>query len=409
MTAARVADVDPTQPDLSPGPGAQRWGSTIDLDTPSPSARLVTSYLDALWRARGTDLILTAGSPPALRVDGTVQAMADQPALRPDETSAIADLLVGPDLSRRFAADKQIDFAFGWKDRARLRGNAYRQQGSVAIALRMMPAQIPDMTELQLPSVCHEWVRLPRGFVLVTGPTGSGKSTTLAAMLGHINAHRPLHVVTIEDPIEYVHTPKRSVISQREVGTDTHSFGDALRACLREDPDVLLIGEMRDPESIQAALTIAETGHLVFASLHTNDAAQTLDRIIDVFPTDRQPQVRLQLAHTLAGILHQLLIPKVGGGRVAAFDILAGTMAVRNLIREGKTRQIRNAIVTGRSDGMCTLEDSLNSLIAAGTVSYEEAILCSLHQEEIRPLEPSSSRDPQGFVRRSRSAGRPHH
>jgi twitching motility protein PilT len=255
----------------------------------------------------------------------------------------------------------------------------------------------------------RRWATLPRGLCLVTGPTGSGKSTTLAAMLDEINQTQPRHIVTIEDPIEYVHMHKRGAINQREVGTDTRSFADGLRAVLREDPDVVLIGEMRDPESIQAALTIAETGHLVFATLHTNDTSQTFDRIVDVFPADRQPQIRLQLAHTLCGVLHQLLIPRLGGGRVAAFDVLQATQAVRNLVREGKTRQIRNVILTSSRDGMQTLEASLTMLIAEGVVDYDTAITHSLYPQEIeRPEElveiPATAPGVTGFRRRLRPA-----
>ncbi|MFZ3492929.1 type IV pilus twitching motility protein PilT [Streptomyces sp. 5.8] len=234
------------------------------------------------------------------------------------------------------------------------------------------------------PPVVIGWAGKPRGFVLVTGPTGSGKSTSLAALLDHVNTHRPVHILTIEDPIEYLHQHKRSAVNQREVGTDTDSFPSALRAALREDPDVLLLGEMRDPESISAALTIAETGHLVFATLHTNDTGQTLDRIVDVFPAEQQPQIRLQLAHTLVGILNQTLIPKVGGGRAPAFEVLVGTSAIRNLIREGKTRQLRNMIATGHRDGMQTLETSINALVAAGTITYEEAVLHTAYPEDIQ-------------------------
>ncbi len=238
-----------------------------------------------------------------------------------------------------------------------------------------------------MPAMVHEWCKKPRGFVLVTGATGSGKSTSLAAMIDRINSTRALHILTVEDPIEYLHRHKMSAVHQREVGTDTDSFPTALRAALREDPDVVLVGEMRDTASITAALTIAETGHLVFATLHTNDTAQTLDRIVDVFPAEQQPQVRLQLAHTLLGILNQQLIPKIGGGRVAAFEVLVGTPAVRNLIREGKTRQLRNLVATGQRDGMQTLEACLSNLVASGLVAYEEAVLLTLHPGEVkRPL-----------------------
>ena len=273
---------------------------------------------------------------------------------------------VSKELAEKFHRDRQVDFAFSWANKARVRGNAFLQKGSAALAMRVIPFAIPTFAELGLPSIVEEWVRSPKGMVLVTGPTGSGKSTSLAAMIDYINNHRALHILTIEDPVEYLHEHKRSAVNQREVGSDADSFADALRAALREDPDVVMVGEMRDPESIQAALTIAETGHLVFASLHTNDSAQTLDRIVDVFPSAQQPQVRLQLTHTLIGILNQQLIPRIGGGRVAAFEVLIGTSAICNLIREGKTRQIRNLVSTGQRLGMRTLEASLSELVEMG-------------------------------------------
>ncbi len=257
---------------------------------------------------------------------------------------------------------------------ARLRGNAFMQRGEVALALRMIPSSIPTFEELGLPPVATWLAELPRGLVLVTGPTGCGKSTTLASIIDHINEHRELHILTVEDPIEYVHQHKRSVVNQREVGLDSQTFERALRSALREDPDVLLIGEMRDLESIQIALTMAETGHLVFATLHTNDAAQALDRIIDVFPADRQDQIRVQLAASLAAVLAQRLVPRIGGGMVAAFEVLVATPAVRNLLREGKTNQLRNVMTTSQKDGMLTLEASMARLVQAGLISYEAAL-----------------------------------
>ncbi|HEX4345120.1 MAG TPA: PilT/PilU family type 4a pilus ATPase [Solirubrobacteraceae bacterium] len=350
---------------------------------------LVDACLDALWNAQGTDLILTAGAPPLLRIDGQLLPAPGHPVLDGDQTAAVIGELMGDAMASRFVVEKQIDFAFSWRDQARLRGNAFMQKGTAALALRMLTLQIPSMELLGLPEAVRAWTDLPRGLVLVTGPTGSGKSTTLAAMIDHINTYQSRHIVTIEDPIEYYHFHKRGAVNQREVGSDTNSFADGLRAVLREDPDVLLIGEMRDPESIQAALTIAETGHLVFATLHTNDTGQTFDRIVDVFPAERQPQIKLQLAHTLAGVLHQLLIPRIGGGRVAAFDVLNATQAVRNLVREGKTRQIRNVVSTGQREGMQTLESSLSDLVLADVITYEEALVHSLYPDEVvRPAPP---------------------
>ena len=271
-----------------------------------------------------------------------------------------------------------------------MRGNAFRQRGNTAIALRMIPRRVPTMRELGLPPVVGDFARRHQGLVLVTGPTGSGKSTTLAAVINQINTDRACHIITIEDPIEYEHEHRRAVVDQREVGTDTACFADALRSVLREDPDVLLVGEMRDQESIRFALTIAETGHLVFATLHTNDTAQSLARVIDVFPAEQQAQVRVQLAAALTGIVYQRLVPRVGGGLVAAFEVLVATLAVRNLIKEGKSNQLRNALVTGQREGMITLEQSLSALVAHGYVNYDDATVRSLYPQDVTP--PGGSR-----------------
>ena len=358
----------------------------------APSAAYIDSLLAAVWDKGGTDLLFTAGSPPLMRVDGALCRVVGAKVLEANDLDRLIGAVLGKDMVEGFRRSKQLDFAFTWANKARVRGNAFHQKGTSALSLRIIPFVIPTMTELGLPPVVQEWTRLPKGFVLITGPTGSGKSTTLASMIDHINNHRAVHVITIEDPVEYVHHHKRSAVNQREVGTDTDSFADALRAALREDPDVVLVGEMRDPESIQAALTIAETGHLVFATLHTNDTAQTLDRIVDVFPAVQQPQVRLQLTHTLVGIVNQALIPRVGGGRVAAFEVLVATPAIKNLIREGKTRQIRNLVATGQRGGMYTLEAALSELVAGGQVAYDEAVLWTMHPDEVkRPAPPLES------------------
>ncbi|MFE5771656.1 type IV pilus twitching motility protein PilT [Streptomyces sp. NPDC056485] len=357
--------------------------TTLETPMSGPSAAIIDHLLNELLKRGGSDLLLTTGSAPFLRVDGALRPVEGAPLTEPEADRLVTGVL-GRELTERFRREKQVDFAFSWGEKARLRGNAFVQRGASALALRIIPFDVPSPGQLGLPPAVIGWAAVPRGFVLVTGPTGSGKSTSLAALLDHVNTHRSVHILTIEDPIEYLHRHKRSAVNQREVGTDTESFPAALRAALREDPDVLLLGEMRDPESISAALTIAETGHLVFATLHTNDTSQTLDRIVDVFPAGQQPQIRLQLAHTLVGILNQTLIPATGGGRAAAFEVLVGTAAIRNLIREGKTRQIRNMISTGHRDGMQTLETGINALVAAGTVGYEEAVLHTAHPEEIR-------------------------
>ena len=343
---------------------------------------LVDSYLATLWDRQGTDVLIVAGAPPLMRLDGEIVPLDERP-LRPEDTTRLVRGLLAGELWDAFLIEREIDFSFNWEGQARFRGNAYHQRGSVALSLRLIPYQIPSLQDLNLPKVLSSWADLPQGLVLVTGPTGAGKSTTLAAMVDAVNQRRACHIITIEDPLEYVHRHKKAAISQREIGLDTDSFARALRSALREDPDVLLVGEMRDPETIQTALTIAETGHLVFATLHTNDAGQAVDRIVDVFPGEKQSQIRVQLAGSLTGIVSQRLLPRIGGGRVAAFEVLTATFAVRNLIREGKSSQLRNMVSTGSKYGMQTLEFDLSRLVSTGVVDYEEAATRSLFPDEI--------------------------
>jgi twitching motility protein PilT len=340
--------------------------------------------LQALWDLRGTDLFLTAGTRPLIRVDGRLRPAGDMEPLTFKDTEGFARDLLSARQWDEFSAGHELDFSFGWEGHARIRGNAFRQKDCIAIALRMIPREIPSFDALGVPPAIRRFAALEQGLVLVTGPTGAGKSTTLASVVDWINANRAVHVLTIEDPIEYVHDHKQSAISQREVGSDTDSFASALRSALREDPDVLLIGEMRDLESIRSALTLAETGHLVFATLHTNDSVQAVDRMIDVFPGDQQPQIRVQLASTLTGVAYQRLLPRMNGGQVAAFEVLVANAPVRNLIKEGRTNQLRNQILTGQRDGMQTLEMALNVLVNDGTVALAEAVARSLYPTEIR-------------------------
>jgi twitching motility protein PilT len=342
----------------------------------------IDPYLEALWDRGGTDLLLTADAPPMLRVGGQLDRYAG-PDLTPDAIDSIVSDLVGPALRQAFDSDGEVDFSFSWRGQARFRGNAFRQRHSTALSLRLIPFKIPTFDELEIPHILRDFMNRTHGLVLVTGPTGSGKSTTLAAMLDFINENRACHIVTVEDPIEYLHHHKRSAVNQREIGEDSASFPRALRSVLREDPDVVLIGEMRDPESIQAALTIAETGHLVFATLHTNDSSQAVDRIVDVFPADRRPQIQVQLSHVLACVVYQRLLPRTDRGLVAAFEIMIGNHAVRNLIREGKTRQLRNVVSTHQAEGMQTLEMSLAQLVARGVISADAAAGVSLFPREI--------------------------
>ena len=345
--------------------------------------RAIDSYLRVLWNRGGTDLLITALAPPLGRVDGRLVPVEGVAPLSPEETAQIVDSLLDPDGRTRFVQDKQVDFSFEWGGVARMRANAFIQRGTSALSLRVIPHEIPTFEQLGLPPIIDRLVDLPQGLVLVTGPTGAGKSTTLASMLDTINDRRAAHIITVEEPLEYVHHHKRCAVNQREVGVDCVSFERALRAALREDPDVLLVGEMRDIETIQIALTMAETGHLVFATLHTNDAAQTVDRIVDVFPSERQQQIRIQLAGSLMAVVSQRLLPRAGGGRVAAFEVLMATPAVRNLVREGKSAQLRNTVSTGTEHGMNTLEASLSDLIARGLVTYEDAVTVSLYPKEI--------------------------
>ena len=341
------------------------------------------ALLALLWEAGGTDLLLSVGMPPMLRVDGTLRAAPGVAALTADDTEALLAEVLTADQARAWDGSHEYDFAFSWRDKARVRGNAFTQRGLTAVALRMIPRAIPSPDDLGLPAVLRDLALRHQGLILMTGPTGSGKSTTLASLIDLINHSRGCHVITIEDPIEYVHDHKVALVNQREVGTDTANFPDALRSVLREDPDVLLVGEMRDLESIQFALTVAETGHLVFATLHTNDTAQSIGRMIDVFPAEQQAQIRVQLASALSCVVYQRLIPKIGGGMTAAYEVLTATPAVRNLIKEGKTHQLRNCLVTGAQDGMVTLEQSLSTLIQDGSVTEDDAVVRSLYPKDI--------------------------
>jgi twitching motility protein PilT len=345
----------------------------------------VDRLLQVLWDAQGTDLLLTVGLPPMIRVDGELRPVPGESVLATDDTDSLLAEVLTHEQGEVWDTKYEYDFSFSWREHARIRGNAFTQRGQTAVALRMIPREIPTPESIGLPPVLRDLSLKHQGLILMTGPTGSGKSTTLASLIGMINEHRGCHIITVEDPIEYVHDHKRAAINQREVGTDTGSFHNALRSVLREDPDVLLVGEMRDLESIKFALTVAETGHLVFATLHTNDTAQSLGRMIDVFPAEQQAQIRVQLAAALSCVVYQRLIPRVGGGMVAAHEVLVATPAVRNLVKEGKTHQLRNSLVTGARDGMVTLEQSLSHLVQTGVVTEEEAIARSLYPKDVEP------------------------
>jgi twitching motility protein PilT len=344
------------------------------------------AVLTIVAERQASDLHLTAGFPPAIRIAGRVEPMEGFPTLSPQQTREVVYGILSEDQRKRFETNSQIDLAYAIPNVARFRVNAYMQRGSVSAAFRLVPHGIPALDDLGVPAVLREFTRKPRGFVLVTGPTGSGKSTTLAAMIDLINRERQDHILTIEDPIEFLHQHKRSIVNQREVGSDAPDFSLGLRAALRQDPDVILVGEMRDLETISTALTAAETGHLVFATLHTQSTAQTVDRIIDVFPPEQQQQVRTQLSVALQGVVTQQLLPTVDGGRAVACEVLVPNPAVRNLIREAKTHQIYSAIQTAGSIGMQTMDADLVRLVRAGRITQELAEQRASVPEELRRL-----------------------
>lgn len=329
--------------------------------------------LEEVVRRRASDLHLQVGLPPMLRIDGSLVPVAGFNPLDEASVETLVFAILDQDQRQILLKDKEFDFSFAFGTLGRFRVNAYHERGNLAAALRLIPNEIKSINELGLPGTVLNFADFPRGLVLITGPTGSGKSTTLAALVDKINTERAQHIITIEDPIEFTHKSKKSVVVQREVHYDTYSFSAALRSSLRQDPDVVLIGEMRDLETISAAITIAETGHLVFATLHTNSAAQSIDRMIDVFPPHQQPQVRAQLSNILMAIVSQRLIPAIGGGRIAAAEILVANPAVRNIIREGKSHQLDAIIQTGAEQGMQTMDRTLASLVQAGTITYDNA------------------------------------
>lgn len=335
---------------------------------------------------KASDLHLVAGVPPTVRLDGELKAITDTGILSYELISEGLKQILTAEQLERLSVNKEIDFSIAFDDKARFRVNAYTQKGTLAAAFRRIPIEVPEIDKLNLPKIIRNFTTLRQGLVLVTGPTGHGKSTTLAAIIDEINKNRTCHIVTIEDPVEFVFKPIKSIISQREMRSDTHSWQVALRSVLREDPDVVLVGEMRDFETISAAMTIAETGHLVFGTLHTNSAAQTIDRIVDVFPEDQQNQVRLQLSSILEAVFSQRLIKASAGGRVIAHEVMLGTTAIKTSIREGKTHQIDSIIETSLEVGMSTLEHSLAALVKNGIVSLETAQEWSIRPDQLNRL-----------------------
>jgi twitching motility protein PilT len=353
--------------------------------------------LETVVTEGASDLHVSIGAPPMIRIDGGLRPIEGMPAWDRERVAAALYSLLNDEQRAQFDDVLELDFAFTLSEESRFRVNFYLQRGAIGGAFRLIPTEIKPLTALGVPDVVGEFAKLPRGLVLVTGPTGSGKSTTLAALIDLVNTTRSDHIVTVEDPIEFMHPNKKSLVNQREVGADTQSFNNALKHVLRQDPDVILIGELRDLETISVALTAAETGHLVFATLHTQDASQTIDRVIDVFPPHQQGQVRTQLAATLQGVVCQTLVKKPAGGRAVATEVLVTTPAIANLIREGKTYQIRSALQAGRAQGMHTMDQHLADLVNSGTVAYGAALEKVHDQEDFKRLvHRTGDNDPAG-------------
>ena len=370
------------------------------MSSPTASPVNLRALLEEMIERGASDLHVSAGERPKMRIDGEITDSRIEHVLTPKDTLAIAYSVLTDNQKKRFELEDELDFSFGIANLARFRGNCFKQRGCVSMVVRQIPFQIKTFNELGLPGVIAQMAEKPRGLVLVTGPTGSGKSTTLAAMIDKINRERRGHIITVEDPIEFIHRHQGCIVNQREVGTDTKSFASALKYALREDPDVILIGEMRDQETIQAALTIAETGHLAFATLHTNSAAEAINRIIDVFPAHQQSQVRAQLSFVLEGIITQTLLPRMHGtGRAMAAEILVVTQAIRALIRDDKVHQIYSLMQSGKKFGMQTLNDALYQLYVSREVSLEECLRVSGDPNELLRLTgqdiPEAGKDPR--------------
>ncbi|OGI25214.1 MAG: type IV pili twitching motility protein PilT [Candidatus Moranbacteria bacterium RBG_13_45_13] len=343
-------------------------------------------YLEMVAEQSASDLHLCVGRPPILRIDGKLYPIAGEGKLSEQAMVEISKSILNEEQQKKLHEAKQIDFSIDLRGKARFRANIYFQKGLISAAFRMIPSKIRTLEELNISPALYELTKQSQGFVLATGPCGHGKSTTLAALIDHVNHSRQDHIITIEDPIEYLFEPDMCIIDQREISQDATDFGTALRAVFREDADVVMVGEMRDLETISTAITAAETGHLIFATLHTNDAAQTVDRMVDVFPAHQQNQIRMQLAQNLLGIISQRLVNRVDGGRVPAIEILYNTNAVANLIREGKTHQVNLVIETSREQGMISLNNSLADLVKKGVISFEEAETYSTNREELKIL-----------------------
>ena len=375
---------------LEPAANISQYKVGDDLQEPS-APRLVEdvkpieqAHIDEILRLaverKASDIHITCGLPPMIRQDGEIVPLPYE-VLVPEQAKRLIYEVLADENLQKFEQTHELDFGYAVKDLARFRFNVYMQRGTVAGALRMIPNRIPSYDDLRLPTIIREIAKRSSGLVLVTGPTGSGKSTTIASMIDDINETRQGHIMTIEDPIEYLHNHKKCMVNQREMHSDTYSFHNSLRAVLREDPDIILVGELRDLETIEAALTLAETGHLVFGTLHTRNAPSTIDRVVDVFPSDQQSQIRVLLANTIEGIISQQLLPKLGGGRCASIEIMTGLPSIKNLIREGKTHQMYSIIETSSNVGMQTMDRALSDLFRQGYVSYEECMMRAVDKE----------------------------
>jgi twitching motility protein PilT len=381
-----------------PGSGGDRSGGkvgfSLDLDDPLgndavESIPLSDTHIDEVLRSglqmRASDVHISVGIPPMFRIDGKL-IPSRYDVVTPREAQRLVYDILSSENIEKFERTKELDFSYGVSGIGRFRFNVYRQKGNVGCAMRAIPAAIPSLDQLRMPAILRDLTRKHSGMILVTGPTGSGKSTTIASMIDVINSEHEVHIMTMEDPIEYLHNHKTAMVNQREIGQDTDGFHNAMRAVLREDPDIILVGEMRDKETIAAALTLAETGHLVFGTLHTRNAPQTIDRVVDVFPPDQQDQIKVQLANSLEAVVAQQLLPMLGGGRCAAIEIMIATSAIRNLIREGKTYQIMSSIETGTQYGMQPMDKTLADMHKTGMISYEDALLRAIDRDNFLRL-----------------------
>ena len=391
----RVAISDPTSiaEAMAASFGHVESGAVVDTDRVDPATELYRLF-DRVLQMGGSDLHLAADQPPFVRVVGELVRMPDESALSPAMVRELVYSILTVRQQQAFEASSELDTSHAMGDKVRFRVNVFVQRGALGAAFRVIPYEVVDFSQLGVPEIIRSWADLPRGLVLVTGPTGSGKSTTLASLIDIVNRSRQCHVITIEDPVEFVHRSKVALVNQREVGSDTSGFGKALTQAMRQDPDVILVGEMRDLDTISTAITAAETGHLVFGTLHTQDAAQTVDRIIDVFPGEQQGQVRIQLANSLVGVSTQQLVPTADGrSRAVACEVMLANTAIRSLIRDGKVHQIHNAMASGKRQGMQTMDDSLADLVRRGMVDPHQAIRRAKHPEDLARmlgLQPSA-------------------